>query len=159
MLSRALLEGSDVYFFIGMNNGLVNSRITNLLYAYEIILFCQAKVDQFRRLRWVLDAFRKVSRLRVNLNKSEYGVLGMSDTIINFSLSQTMVYILINLPIQYLHLPLGVNKILKSLSEGLVDNVRRKLSCWKANTLSYGLRGLLVNSVLLSLFSYLATSF
>ena len=55
--------------------------ISHLLYVDDTILFCEAKQDQLAYLSWLLMWFEAISRLKINLSKSEIILVGSVDNV------------------------------------------------------------------------------
>lgn len=50
--------------------------MTHLLYVVNIIIFCEANVEQLIYLNWILIWFKAISSLKVNMEKSELIPMG-----------------------------------------------------------------------------------
>jgi hypothetical protein len=50
--------------------------VSHLLFAYDTLIFCDPNVEQFRDLRCLLLCFEAISRLKINLSKSEIVPVG-----------------------------------------------------------------------------------
>jgi hypothetical protein len=51
--------------------------VSHLLFANDTLIFCEPNVEQFRDLRCLLLCFEAVSRLKINLSKSEIVPIGI----------------------------------------------------------------------------------
>ena len=51
-------------------------QISHLLFVDDILVFCEASQDQMAYLSWLLTWFEAISRLRINLNKTEILLMG-----------------------------------------------------------------------------------
>ena len=61
-------------------------QISHLLFADDTLLFCQASQDHLTYLSWLLMWFEAVSRLRINLEKSELIPVGRVENIDDLAL-------------------------------------------------------------------------
>ena len=83
--------------------------VSHLLYADDTILFCEPKQNQMAYLSWLLMWFKAISRLKVNLTKSEIIPVG---SVVNMEVLANEIGCKIGaLPSSYLGLPLGRNTI------------------------------------------------
>lgn len=99
-----LLEGIT----IGKNGNHI--EITHLLFADDILIFCQPNEQSLLDLRCILLCFQAVSSPKINLNKSELVVCGGSTSGQQLSqvlLSQVLGCKVSQFPIKYLGVPLG----------------------------------------------------
>lgn len=55
--------------------------MTHLLYVDNIIIFCEANVEQLMYLNWILMWFKAISSLKVNMEKSELIPMGSIDNL------------------------------------------------------------------------------
>lgn len=55
--------------------------MTHLLYVDNIIIFCEANVEQLMYLNWILMWFKAISSLKVNMEKSEIIPMGSIDNL------------------------------------------------------------------------------
>ena len=79
--------------------------ISHLLYADDTILFCGSNQEQMMYLSWLLMWFEAISRLRINLNKSEIISVGRITDVDVLALELGCK--VGALPSSYLGLPLG----------------------------------------------------
>ncbi|RVW67635.1 putative ribonuclease H protein [Vitis vinifera] len=127
--------------------------ISHLLFADDTLVFCKPSQDQLTYLSWLLMWFEAVSRLRINLEKSELIPVGrvesMDDLVGDFGCS------LGSLPTTYLGMPLGASFKSVTVWDGVEERFRRRLSMWKRQYLSKGGTATLIRSTLSNLPIYL----
>lgn len=97
----------------------------------------------FRYLRVLFLCFEAVSGLKVNLAKSVLVPMGNVDGLV--SILDCGVS---SLPLKYLGLPLGASFKAKSIWDGVLVKIERRLASWKWMYLSNGGRVTLIKSTL-----------
>ena len=108
VLSRILKKTEDSGLLRSFHVGPVNSiwvRISQLLFAKDTILFCDASRDQLLAIRLALSCFQAFTGLKVNVGKSEnvsMGEVGNIDALANILSCRVG-----SLPMKYLGMPLG----------------------------------------------------
>ena len=78
-LSRMLDVAASARQFLGFSVGSMvgpSVMVSHLLFADDTLIFCDAEPSQIANLRVVLARFEEVSRLRINLGKSELVPVG-----------------------------------------------------------------------------------
>lgn len=88
------------------NIGTLN--ISHLFLANDTLIFCGARHDQIRTLRVLLLCFEAISRLKVNLAKSEVISIGGGGVPNVESMNSILGCNICHLPMKYLGLLLGV---------------------------------------------------
>ena len=79
VLSHILKKTEEGGFIQGFHVGPINStgiRISHILFAVDIILFCDASREQILSIRLVLTCFQAFTGLKVNVGKSEIIPIG-----------------------------------------------------------------------------------
>ena len=56
-------------------------KITHFLFADDTLVFCETSIDQVSYLSWLLMWFVAMSRLKVNLDKSEIIAVGRVENV------------------------------------------------------------------------------
>lgn len=129
-----------------------------LLYADDTLFFIKPETRQIQALKIVLLAFKEISGLSVNMDKSE----------MLFATEQEQRYDhLVNLlgckkgtfPFTYLGLPLSNKKLPRSAYMPLIQKVNNRLQGWATNHLSIAGRLILINAVLSSIPTYFMSVF
>ncbi|WMV45909.1 hypothetical protein MTR67_039294, partial [Solanum verrucosum] len=145
MIRRARENGWIRGFCANRNMGNA-MEISDLLYADDSLVFCEAEVTQIRHLRAILTIFECVSGLHVNWQKS---CLYLVNQVPNMQiLAENLGCQVASLPTKYLGMPLGAkNKELEVWNE-ILQRSERKLARWKSQYLSLGGRLTLIKSVM-----------
>uniref|UniRef100_A0A2N9I8S1 Reverse transcriptase domain-containing protein n=1 Tax=Fagus sylvatica TaxID=28930 RepID=A0A2N9I8S1_FAGSY len=159
-LNKLLMRAEEGHFLRGFevqernNNPLM---ISNLLFADDTLIFCDADIDQIGYLKCTLLCFEAVSGLRVNLGKSKMVPIG---NVPNIQELAAMLECRISaLPMNYLGLPLGARYKSKALWDPVLEKMGRKLAGWKKLYLSKGARLTLIKSTVSSLPIYFLSLF
>ena len=75
MLSRMLLRDEERSMLEGFSVGRNRTRVSHLQFADDTIFFSSTCVEELQTLKFILLVFGQISRLRVNLDKSNlYGI-------------------------------------------------------------------------------------
>ncbi|KAF5466269.1 hypothetical protein F2P56_016210 [Juglans regia] len=128
VLSR-MLEGVVDRGFIssfsvgGSSHGSIS--VTHLLFADDMLIFCDPDPDQIRSLRALL-CFEAVSGLIMNLSQSEIVPVGLVN-----NLSEVAAILgckVSSLPMKYLRLPLEAPHKSKAMWDGIVEKIECKLA-------------------------------
>ncbi|GJZ43736.1 probable leucine-rich repeat receptor-like serine/threonine-protein kinase, partial [Tanacetum coccineum] len=106
----------------------------------------------------ILTWFHLASGLKVNFNKSKLFGIGTSQLELN-SFATTIRCVPSHFPCTYLGLPIGANMARCAKWDPLIDRFHKRLSSWKARTLSFGGRLTLCKYVLGSLGVYYFSTF
>lgn len=120
------------------------------MYADDVMFVGDWSPVNFLNLKRLLRCFSLTSGLRVNFSKSKVFGVGVGKEemgrLANFMGCEASEF-----PFTYLGLPIGANMKLAKNWNPVIERFKCKLNCWKKNTLSFGGRLTLVNSVLGSL--------
>ncbi|XP_020243333.1 uncharacterized protein LOC109821565 [Asparagus officinalis] len=133
---------------LGLREPLNQLRI--LQFVDDTLLFVKSASRDISTLKTILYLFEDMSGLSINYSKSSiiyFGKMHLKAQTLASSLDCKVDH----LPIKYLGLPLKYGKLSKSDWQPLMDNLYRKLATWKTNSLSFGGRLILLNSVLTSI--------
>nr|KYP45153.1 Putative ribonuclease H protein At1g65750 family [Cajanus cajan] len=153
-LTGLVREASNSDLFRGIKVGSKGELVNILQYADDTIFVGEASVENVRTLKVILRGFELASGLKVNFYKSCLGAIGVGrETLISFA--EILHCKLSNIPFVYLGIPIGANPRRSKTWQPVVLSFKKKLSSWRASTLSMAGRICLINSVLTSLPLYI----
>ncbi|GJY98969.1 putative RNA-directed DNA polymerase, eukaryota, reverse transcriptase zinc-binding domain protein [Tanacetum coccineum] len=110
-------------------------------------------LDNARNLCRILRCFNMASGLKVNFSKSKFFGIGVTrDEVSRFA--SILCFQPSSFPFVYLGLPIGANMNKTCNWKPIIEKFRKRLTAWKARSLSFGGRLTLVKSVLGSLGTY-----
>ena len=124
-------------------------QISHLLFVDDTLVFCQASQDHLTYLSWLLMWFEVMSRLRINLEKSELIPIGRVENINDLALDFGCR--VGSLPSTYLGLPLSAPFKSVTVWDGVEERFRRRLAMWKRQYISKRGRATLIRSTLSNL--------
>jgi hypothetical protein len=127
------------------------------LFADDTLIFCDTDPDQILQLRYLLTWFEAISGLKVNLAKSE--LVPMGDVPFIEDLAGILGCKTSCLPMNYLGLPLGAKFKAKSIWNGVLETMEKRLAGWKRLYLSNGGRLTLIKSTLSNIPTYFLSLF
>ncbi|GLT52165.1 hypothetical protein SLA2020_255190 [Shorea laevis] len=143
LISKATEEG----LFKGVTVGELELNITHLQFADDSIFFCEASAKNVWMIKCILRSFELLSGLKVNFHKSAlYGFNVDNGELLAFADSLNCLAGMA--PFKYLGVLVGANPRKLSTWKPVIDCLRKKLSSWRCNSLSFGGRITLLNSVL-----------
>lgn len=123
------------------------SSITHLMFADDVLLFCNGDIESVKALLSAVQSFQDVSGLVINKNKSLIFLSSVRDdelaAIINASGLQRGT-----LPVKYLGLPLITSKLSARDCSPLIMRIRDQIDCWASSCLNHAGRLQLLKSVL-----------
>lgn len=130
-------------------------KLTHLMFADDLILFCKGDVQSVNLFVRALNTFFQASGLHVNRDKSAVYIgnvhKDMQRRILQVSGFQRVAF-----PFRYFGIPITTKRIAKADCDLLVDRMMRRILCWSSRHLYYAVRIVPVNSVLLSIHTYWA---
>ncbi|XP_039038069.1 uncharacterized protein LOC120175535 [Hibiscus syriacus] len=127
--------------------------LTHLCFADDLLIFCKPSIDSISGVKAVLEVFYLMSRLKLNISKSDIFVAGLTVAHCNV-ISEGTGFKLGKLPVRYLGIPLVTNKLTERDCLSLIDKIRARLNLWENKHLSFAGRLQLVRVVLFSLANY-----
>ena len=132
--------------------------LTHLLFADDLILFCKAHPSSVRIMMGAFHQFTVCSGLKANLEKSNIAFGGECSQIQKECLDITG-FTEGHLPFRYLGLPITASRLSKGECKLLVEKITAKIRTWGSRHISYAGRVVLINSVLVGMFSFWAKFF
>ncbi|WVZ92703.1 hypothetical protein U9M48_038749, partial [Paspalum notatum var. saurae] len=143
MLSIIVSGAKAIGLFKGVVPHLVDDGLSILHYADDTVLFLDHDLDQAKNMKLVLCLFEQLSGLKINFYKSEIFCFGEAK----------------EWKSQYSNL-FGCKKAINNKDwKTIEERIERKLSNWKGKMLSFGVRLVLLNSVLSSLPMFILSFF
>ncbi|XP_071713177.1 uncharacterized protein [Rutidosis leptorrhynchoides] len=142
----------------GVELGIDKVIVSHLQFVDDTIFFGKWGKRNVNNVYKTLSCFEKVSGLKINMNKSFLYGIGVPHSEVE-SVALSLGCIAGKLPFLYLGMPIGhkMNKI--SAWDMVIDKFNKRLSDWKARTMSFGGRLTLIKSVLSSLPLYFFSLF
>ena len=138
MISAAVLGGLLEGFTVD------NTFVSHLLFADDILIFCNSMPAQLSYLRSLFLLFEAASDLKVNLTKSTF------IPVKNVEQVDSSVCILrcgvATLSVKYLGFPLGASFKAKHIWDGVIEKIEHRLASWKMLYLSKGGRVTIIKS-------------
>ncbi|KAL4353692.1 hypothetical protein GQ457_06G031150 [Hibiscus cannabinus] len=159
-LSRLLSKAVEVGLFSGfrIGNGDSQSMVSHLQFADDLMIFCEASLEQVLNVKRVLRVFELASGLQLNLKKSRiFGINVAEDDLSSWA--ESVGCDVGHFPSNYLGLPIGPKRNSAALWDPVVVKFNTRLASWKSTTLSIGGRLVLLQSVLSSLPIYFMSIF
>ncbi|KAJ9564278.1 hypothetical protein OSB04_000244 [Centaurea solstitialis] len=153
-LTVAMKEAQRANIFKGVRFNSMLDDVSIFQFADDAIFVGEWSYRNAKNLLCVLKCFEACSGLKINLSKSSLsGVLVTKEEVKN--MARRLNCKEETFPFKYLGLPVGGNMNLLKYWQPLIEKFRKKLSDWKARTLSLGGRSCLCKSVLGALGTYL----
>jgi hypothetical protein len=154
-IQDAVVMGNWKPFKVGRGIG---PAISHMCFADDLILVAEASSDQSNLIRSILKEFCDASGQKLNLHKSQVFFSNNVSGDLASTLSRDLgIEITKDLGV-YLGAPMLHRRASKSDYEFILDKMRKKLSGWKANSLSFAGRVTLAQSSLTSIPGYVIQS-
>lgn len=128
--------------------------LSNLFFAYDLVLFGEASMEHTRVIQDVLDVFCQFLGHKVNASKSNLCFSSNMKDWLQSSIGNTLGFQLTDDLGKYLGVPLFHSRVTKSTFQFVVDKVQKKLNSYDAKLLSLAGRVTLVKSTLLAISGY-----
>lgn len=149
-IQQAVHEGS----WKALPFGRQGPKISHLFFADDLVLVAEASMDQVGVIRDILDEFCAASGQKVNLGKSQVFFLDNVGAVQGTRLSGLLGIAETKDLGRYLGVPLLHHRASKQHYSFLLDRMRKKLTSWKASTLSFDGRVTLAQSSLSNIPGY-----
>lgn len=134
------------------------SKLTHLSFADDLLIFIDGSLASVQAVLQVLREFELRSGLAVSVQKSSFFASGMTEAetdLIKFSTGMPMG----TLPVRYLGVPLCTKKLSLLNCEGLLQQIKTRLSSWSAKSLSFAGRLLLIKTVITGITTFWCSTF
>ncbi|KAL7215762.1 hypothetical protein ACSBR1_027827 [Camellia fascicularis] len=128
--------------------------LTHLLFADDLMLFGQANIKTCETIREVMDEFCCISGLKINTHKSKLFISPNVDGRRARELSTLCGIPLTHDLGKYLGVPLVHGRLNRGLFNDIVSKMQKRLSGWRASTLSMAGRASLITSATSAIPSY-----
>lgn len=149
-IQQAVHEGSCKALPFGRQG----PKISHLFFANDLVLVAEASMDQVGVIRDILDEFCAASGQKVNLGKSQVFFSDNVGAVQGTRLSGLLGIAETKDLGRYLGVPLLHHRASKQHYSFLLDRMRKKLTSWKASTLSFDGRVTLAQSSLSNIPGY-----
>ena len=120
--------------------------MSHLQFADDTLVFCEAEEQYVRSIKELFLTFQAFSGLCVNYKKSGLLVLGKDEGWI-LKIERMLECTRIQLPFNYLGIPLGANMRKATSWQSVLDKVQKRLKSWKCSSLFRGGRLTMIKSV------------
>ncbi|GKV06663.1 hypothetical protein SLEP1_g18525 [Rubroshorea leprosula] len=146
LINKAVEEGLLEAATVG--SGVV--QLSHLQFADDTLIFCKASPDNAWAIKCIFRSFELISGLKVNFFKSSLSGIHVNDE--DLSAMADMLNCMVGtIPFKYLGVPVGANSRKLSTWSPIIECLRKRLSSWWCETLSFGGRIILLNAVLSSI--------
>lgn len=132
--------------------------MTHLCFAYDLMFFCRGDLKSVILLLRGLESFSLASGLQANRDKSAVYFGNVKEPTKQHILEVTG-FMEEKLPFRYLGVPITTKELSVADCEILTEKISLRIKCWGSRNLSFTARVQLINSVLMSLYTYWASVF
>ncbi|GKV33735.1 hypothetical protein SLEP1_g42199 [Rubroshorea leprosula] len=146
LIMKAVKERMLVWVVVGLGE----LEISHLQFVDDTIIFCEASSSNVQVVKGIFRSFELLSGLKVNFFKSSLSGLHVQSVNLN-SMADMLNCLVGNILFKYLGIPVGANPKRLDTWSPVIDCLRRKLSSWRSDSLSFGGRIILLNAVLSSI--------
>nr|XP_025692546.1 uncharacterized protein LOC112794781 [Arachis hypogaea] len=147
LISHKVSQGSWIAVSVSRHG----PKISHLMFADDLLLFCKATKTQVTEVMKTLDMFTQASGLKVNIHKSK----AQCSKNVSARRKEVLSGIFSIRFCQYLGRYLGVNighdRASRKMAQEVIDKIQRKLASWKGCLLNKAARLCLVNAVMASI--------
>ncbi|XP_052623755.1 uncharacterized protein LOC128129116 [Lactuca sativa] len=133
-------------------------NISHLCFPDDLLVFSYGNGNSVRIIRDALDEFKKVSGLKVSMEKSQIYFSCVKPNMRRIILG-ILPFDVGRFPFKYLGVPMCVTKLFERDCKKLIEKIKMRIFNWKSKTLSFAGRLQIINSVLTSIHVYWASIF
>ncbi|XP_021769532.1 uncharacterized protein LOC110733779 [Chenopodium quinoa] len=130
-------------------------KLNHLIFADDLMLFSYGNKASVSLLVRALKTFHMVSGLQANEDKTSIYFGNVSEDVKQEILFSSG-FVEGDFPFKYLGIPLNSRYLRASDFDVLTDKIMASVTCWSSRNLSYAGRVVLINSILISFYSYWA---
>ena len=153
LLNKGAMEGRFNY-----HDKCASTKLTHLCFADDLLIFTDGSANSVNAVLEILEEFKTMSGLAVSIQKTAFYSCGLNEQEVSSITNQTGITHG-TLPIRYLGVPLCTKKLSILNCEPLLQQVKRKVNTWSAQTLSSAGRLLLVNTVIAGITNFWCATF
>lgn len=157
VLSHMLKKAAED-FKINYHHKCRNAKLTHLSFADDLLIFIDGSLPSLQAVLQVLKEFEQRSGLAVSMHKSNFFTSGLTQCEIDTIQASTGMPVS-SLSVRYLGVPLNSSKPSLSNCEGMIQQIKAKLSSWSAKALSFAGRLLLIKTVIAGINTFWCSSF
>ncbi|XP_062088887.1 uncharacterized protein LOC133795454 [Humulus lupulus] len=128
-------------------------QLTHMCFADDLQVFSKGEFKAAYLLLRGFQLFSETSGLKANKSKSAIYGVGIQEEFWH-QLTEITGFQRSRLPFKYLGMSISNKRISKAECECLVDKMVKRIRIWSSRNLSYAGRGVLINSILLSINTY-----
>jgi hypothetical protein len=158
-LSRILMKQESLGLLKGISISKNNPQITHLLFADDLIIFAKATSAEASVIKVCLENYCGWSGQAVNVSKSSILFSKNTTSASIHSINGIIPYKTTSSAPYYLGLPLIIGKSKKEAFQPIVDKVLKKITGWKAKTLSQAGRTVLIRATASAIPAYTMSTF
>ncbi|GKV19324.1 hypothetical protein SLEP1_g29604 [Rubroshorea leprosula] len=149
-LNGLIIKAVEEGMLTGVRVGSGDLDITHLQFADDTIIFCEASPQNVWVIKGIFRSFELISGLKVNFFKSSLSGINVEDDKLS-EMADSINCVVGDIPFKYLGVPVGANPRKISTWASVIECLRRKLSSWRCDSLSFGGRIILLKAVLSSI--------
>lgn len=157
-LAALMRRAVERNYFKGIKVGAGGLSVSMLQFADDTVFFGEPSLQNIITLKSILRCFEIASGLRVNFFKSSLTGISVSGRSLN-TFADTLNCRMMSIPFIYLGLPVGANPRSLATWRPVIEKVKKRLSSWSQQMLSFGGRVCLIKSVLTAIPLYFLSLF
>ncbi|PKI72827.1 hypothetical protein CRG98_006807 [Punica granatum] len=147
-LSRLLYRAEALGTIKGIQVSRSAPKISHLMFVDDLIILARATTTETNNVKCILDKFDSWSGQEINLSKSGVYFLKNTPVTSRREIKEAMGMNKLKKDSRYLSNPFLVKKKRKETFQFIIDEIRDKLSSWKAKLLAWAGQATLVNTMI-----------